>query len=280
MAKDYSPGALTKVSINGTAMAVISSSLGKKEVLLQRQGIRGTRSRFDTDVRKGPQRIGGTITLEPSYAELVALMALAIGTAGNTSESLTAFNAVVDRYERVDTYTGCKIGRATISGTQGGIISCSLDIVGKTEVVNTGTVATPASGIPFIMSDAVLTLASAARETHNFTLVIDNMIDAERFLNAITLGQVVEMDRAITLTSAHPNNDANIALYDQAVGGAAGTLALNNGTNTATFSFGRLQLPAETPDIPGKTEVVMTLNMVSTKVNSSAANTTDDIAFA
>ena len=280
MTTDYSPGALTKVSINGTAMAVLSCSLGKKEVLLQRNGIRGVRNHFDTDVRKGPQRIMGTINLEPSYTELAALMALAIGAGGNTADSLSEFNTVVDRHVRVDTYTGCKIARATISGTQGGIISCSLDIIGKTEVVNTGTVSTPISDVPFILSDVVLTLASAARETANFTLVIDNQIDGERFLNAVTLSKVTEQDRIVQLASLHPHNDANIALYDQAVGGAAGTLAMNNGTNLATFSFGKLQVPAESPDIPGKSEVMLALNMLATKVNNTAANTTDEIAFA
>jgi hypothetical protein len=261
-------------------MAVLSCSLGKKETLLQRNGIRGVRNHFDTDVRKGPQHIAGTINLEPSYSELVALMALAIGSGGNTSDSLTDFSVVVDRKVRADTYAGCKIGKATITGTQGGIISCSLDIVGKTETANTGSVSTPASAIPFILADMILTLASAARETHNFTLIIDNHLDGERFLNSLTLSQVVELDRSVSLTTSHPHNDTNIGLYDQAVGGAAGTLALNNGTNTGTFSFGRLQVPAEAPDIPGKTELMLTLNMVGTKINNSAANTTDEISFA
>lgn len=280
MTTNYAPGALTKVSINGTAMAVTSCTLGKREVLLQRNGIRGTRSHFDTDARKGPQRIGGTIGLEPSYTELVAIMALAIGAGGNCADGLTDFSVVVDRKTKVDTYAGCKINRATITGTQGGIISCSLDLVGKTETVNTGTVTTPISGIPFILADLALNLASSARETQSFTLTIDNHLDGERFLNSNTLSQVVELDRTVTLTTTHPYNDANYDLYNQAVGGAAGTLALNNGTNTGTFSFGRLQVPAEPADIPGKTEVTLTLNMIASKVNNTAAGTTDEIAFA
>jgi hypothetical protein len=279
MAVNTSPGALTKVSLNGTAMAVISCSLGKREMLLQRNGLRGYRSHIDTDVRKGPQRIGGTIGLEPSAAELVALMALAIGTGGNATDDIPSFSAVIDRVARVDTYAGCKISRATISGQQGGIISCSLDIVGKTEAVNTGTVATPASTIPYILSDLVLTLINTARQTQSFSLVIDNHIDAERFLNSVTLDQVIPLDRTVTLTTTHPYNDANIGLYDQAVGGSAGILALNNGTTVCQFDFGKLQLPAESVDIPGKAELMLTLNMIATKVNNSAVGTTDEIQF-
>jgi hypothetical protein len=280
MATDFSQGALTKLSIGGTPMAVSSCTLGMREALLQRTGIRGTRAHFDTDARKGPQRIGGTINLEPSYAELIALGALAIGAGGNAAESVSEFTVVVDRKARIDTYAGCKVARMTVAGQQGGIVSCSLDIVGRTETTNSGSVSVPASAIPFIMSDLTLTLASSGREAQNFQLVIDNMIDADRFLNALTLSKVVELDRAVSLTTAVPWNDANIDLYNQAVAGAAGTLALNNGTNLATFSFGRLQLPAESVEIPGKQELMLTLNMIATKVNASAAGTTDDIALA
>ncbi len=279
MVTNYSPGALTLISMNGTAMAVDSCTLGMKQQMLERNGIRGTRQHFDTDKRLGPKRIGGTIRTEPSYSELVALMTLAIGSGGNCADSIPSFNCVVNRYEQTYTYTGCKIGRATITGQQGGIISVSLDLVGQTEVANTGTVSTPNSGIPFIMADLVLTLLNTGQETHSFTLVIDNHLDAERFLNSLTLSQVVELDRTVTLQSQHPFNDTTLSLYNQAVGGNTGTLALNNGTNTATFTFGRLQVPPENVDIPGKTELMLVLNMLASKVSGSAANTTDQIAF-
>jgi hypothetical protein len=268
------------VSLNGTAMAVNRCGIGKKEAMPQRNGIRGIRSHFDTDARKGVQRIGGPVDLEPSFAELVALMALAIGSGGNAADSLTAFNSVVNRVVRYDTYTGCKVSRATLSGQQGGVVSCSLDVVGQTEVTNTGTISIPASDIPFLLSDLALNLAGSLRETQSFQLVIDNHIDAERFMNSTTLSQVVELDRTVSLTTTHPWNDANADLYDQVLAGAAGSLALNNGTNTGTFSFGKLQVPAETPDIPGKSELMLVLNMMATKVNNSAVGTTDEIAFA
>jgi hypothetical protein len=258
-------------------MSILACEVGKKETMLRRNGIRGTRSHIDGDARKGPQHIGGTIRLEPSYAELVALMSLAIGSGGNTSETIPSFNTVVDRYERVDTYTGCKVNRATITGQQGGIINVQLDVIGQTEVQNTGSVAAPNSGVPFIFSDLALNLANAVQEAFSFQLVIDNHIDPERFLNSLTLSQTVELDRTVTLQTVHPYNDTTVSLYDQAVQGSAGTLALNNGTNTGTFSFGTLQVPAESPHIPGKTEVQLTLNMQA--ASNTAANT-KEIAFA
>ena len=279
MVVNYSPGSLTLISLNGNAMAVLSCSLGMKQAMLERNGIRGTRQHFDTDKRYGVQHVSGSVATEPSYAELELLMALTIGAGGNCAESIPSFNCVVNRVEQTYTYTGCKIGRATITGTQGGIISCSLDIVGQTEVANTGSVSTPNSAIPFIMSDVTLTLNSASQQTHNFTLVIDNHLDAERFLNSLTLANVVELDRTVTLSSHHPYNDTTITLYNQAVGGAAGSLALNNGTNTGTFNFGRLQVPPENVPSPGKTELMLVLNMLASKVSGSANNTTDQISF-
>lgn len=268
MSTDYALGTLSNVSINGTAMAVNNCSLGKREVLLQRNGIRGTRARFNTDIRKGPQRCAGTITLEPSKSELLALAILALGSGGNTADALTEFDVVVDRGTELYTYADCKIGRFVVSGTQGGIISCSLDLVGKTETEE-GSVSAPVSDVPFIMADAVLTLAAAAREMAQFTLVVDNMIDAERFLNSLTLPDVIPQDRQTNLSVSIPYSTANASLYDQAVAGAAGSLALNNGTEDITFSFANLQLPAESPEIPGKTESMLTLNMISTATNNT-----------
>lgn len=280
MSTDNTPGARTKLSINGTAMAALDCGLGKREVLISRPGLRGTRAHFDTDVRKASQYVAGSITLNPSHSELVALAALAIGSGGAAAEALNTFSVVVDRFTQVDTYAGCKINRFTLAGSQGQPLILTLDIIGTTEAANSGSVSAPNSGIPYIMSDLTLTLQSSARAAFSFSLVIDNMIDAERFLNSVTLSDLVEQDRSVTLQTVHPFSTANLDLYDQAVGGAAGSLALNNGTSGGAFSFGRLQCPAERPEIPGKTEVNMTLNMIATKVSGTAAGTTDDIAYA
>jgi hypothetical protein len=291
---DYTPGALTKVQLAcpaataiNSVQAVLSCSMGKRESLLQRNGIRGTRSHFDTDIRKGPQRIGGTINCEPSFTELNYLMALVMSNTTTTpliylTDELLVFNTIVDRKLQIDTYTYCKVSRLTLSGTQGGIISASVDVVGVEELLATGAVAAFSSTIPFLLSDAIFTLNTAVREVQNFTLVIDNHIDAERFLNSIRMSQVVPLDRTITLSVSVPYNTANIttaSLYDQIVGGSAGRLALNNGTFGVTFAFGRLQAPAESVDIPGKTELMLQLNMIATKVNASAAGVTDELIY-
>jgi hypothetical protein len=274
MSKDYSPGALTKLSINGTAYAALSCDFGKKGTILRRAGNRGTRDHYADDARKGPYACAGTISLEPDPAGLAAIMALVIGSGGNIAESLTDFSVVVDRYEAAYTYDGVKVNRAHVHGRQGGIVGVDLELIGKTETA-TGNVSTPADVAPYIFADLVLTLGNASRDAFSFDLVIDNHIDGARFMNHLTLPHVVELDRTTTLQTVHAFNDTNAALYDQAVAGATGSLALNNGTTGHTFTFGTLQVPPESPAIRGKSEEVLELKMEATRSGSTAS-----IAFA
>jgi Phage tail tube protein len=262
MTTTYTPGALTKLSIDGTAMAAISEDFGERDTHLERNGLRGTRTHFNTDVRIGPKHVAGQITLEPSLAELLALAKLAIGNS-NSNESISSFSVVVDRNTESKTYAGCKINRLRVEGKQGGLLRAVADIIGQTETAN-GNVSTPADSAPAIFSDIVLTLESNARETESFALEINNHIDGDRFLNSQTLPEVVELDRTVTLKTTHPYNTATAAaLLQQAVAGAAGSLAMNDGTNTCTFSFGFLQTPYKTPSVPGKQEVLINLDMTS-----------------
>jgi hypothetical protein len=266
MTANYSFGAQTVVTIGSTAMAATSCSVGVKEVLLQRNGIRGTRDHYDADVRKGPQHVGGSINLEPSAADLAAIMALAVS---DPTADLAEFTVAVSKAAGGQTLSGCKVSKATISGTQGGIISCALEVVGKTVSNSAASGSAVVDAIPFIFSDAVF---SKAGEVHNFQLVIDNHLDAERFLNSVTLPEVVPQDRTVMLQVSVPWSDANAALYNEALNSASsGTLALNNGTNTKTFTFGKLIAPAESPDVPGKGEVLLQLNYVAVASTNTAA---------
>lgn len=263
------------LSINGTPMAFLSCGLAKRSQFAVREGIRGTRSRYDTDVRLSTYTVSGPVVLEPSYAELSALMALAIGSGGAIAETLTEFDVVVDEVADVTTYADCKVNRATIRGSKGGIVQVALDLVGKT-ASDAGSVSTPSSAGPIVFSDLTLTLQSAARETESFELVIDNALMTDRFMNSTSVTDIPETDRKVSLTSRHAHHADNAALLGQAVAGAAGTLVLTDGTSTGTFTFGILQVPEDRPEIPGRAEeILMALNMMAHKTGSTA-----EIAFA
>lgn len=269
MAATGNPGHQTTISIGGTSYAFDSCTLGKHGQILERRGIRGTRSHNITDTRLGPYRVSGTVSLEPSPAELLSLMTLAIGTGGNVAETMTSFNAIVNRTTTVKTYTNCRVNRATLRGRQGEILSLALDLVGETETTGSAPAA-PASAAPYIFSDVVLTLQSSARAVQEFELVIDNALIVDRFQNTLTVTDIPTGDRIVTLRSVHDYDSDNSALYDQAIAGATGTLVANDGTTGRTFTFGVLQVPAETPPIEGKGLILLTLDMVARKSGNIA----------
>lgn len=270
-----SNGVLSKVSINGTAMEFKSCSLKKVGTILERDGIRGTRSRHSSDTRTGTYTVAGSIVLEPSAADLSALMALTIGANGAVAETLTSFSAIVDRGYNVVTYENCVVNSATLRCSQGGIAELTLDLVGKT-ANTTGTVAAPTVGIPFIMSDLTFTAGNTAYETMEFELTISNNVEAGRFMNSLTVTDIPPGERLVSLRTVHAYVNTNSALWEPAIAGlsAASTLVLANGTNTGTFTFGTLQAAREDPDV-AKGEILMTKNWVS-----RITGNTNEIAFA
>jgi len=279
-----STGALTKISFAGTPMGVLRCTLAERQQMLTREGLRGSRSHLDTDQRFGPKRVSGTIEMEPSAAELATIMNYAFGNSGVVSDALLTADILVDKVAPavangtgVFAYNACKIDRCVIAATQGQPLRLTLDVVGTTEAGNQTAINAPNSAGYYIHSDVTLTLQNAAREVQGFTLTIDNRIDKERFMNATTLRTLVEQDRVVDLQAIIPWTDATQDLYDQALAGAGGVLALNDGTTAHNFIFGVLQVPPEGVEIPGKSELLLTLNM---RAGCSAANTAvKEIAF-
>ena len=264
------------LSINGTSIPFVSESLQKRGTHPERVGIRGTRSHDVDDVRAGPYTVAGAIVLQPTATEFGLITNLAIGSGGVVNEKLQEFDVIVGRVTQVFTYAGCKVGRLTATGSQGGMIEATLDLIGKTEARSGSAPSEPTSAAPFIFSDGTLTLQAASQPTESFTLTIDNALVGEQFRMNTTVDDIPEGDRIVTLASRHPfNTTANTSLYDQAIAGATGTLVLNDGTATATLTFGKLQVPAESPMVTGKGEIFLDLNMTARKDGA-----TKEIAFA
>ncbi len=102
-----------------------------------------------------------------------------------------------------------------------------------------------------------------------FELTIDNALVTDRFMNSLMIVSAPEGDRTIMLRTTHAWAAANADLYAQALAGAAGTLQLTNalgGTPPAgyqtTFSFATLQVPDRSPNVPGRDELLLNLEMV------------------
>ncbi len=255
-----------------------SCTVGKHGNIVERDGLRGSRSRVADDTRLGPYRVAGTIVTEPTPTDLNTWLPLILGgtLSGNSvalADALPSFSLGVDRVAERFRYTGCKVNRATFSGSQGGLMRLALDIVGQAESADAAAwpALTPDTAGPYIFSDTALTLRSAAREVHDFELVIDNHLLTDRFMNSLTVVNLPEGDRQVTLRTRHAFASANLDLYDQALAGAGGTLVMthSNGTSVLTWTFGDLQVPAEPAGIDGRGEVYLNLPMVARKTGST-----------
>lgn len=254
-----------------------SCSITLSGSIVDSSGIRGTRSRFSERTRAGNQQVGGTIELYPSAEDLANLLPLVLGGTASSGtyplgEALTPFTVVHDKVAKVLTYAGCVVNRATFSGSEGQAVKLSLDVIGKTETIGAaGTFPSVSFNAdpPYMFTDSLLTMQAAARSVKQWTLTIDNMVEA-LFYNSQTATLLLAKDRAVTLDCTNPFTASDTDLYNQALAGAAATLALANGDKTLTFSFATLQVPPQGPTVGGRQEIPLELSAVARKVGSAA----------
>jgi hypothetical protein len=261
-----------------TQLVFVQESLAKRGTLVERHGLRGTRSHQADDTRGGTYTVSGTLLLEPTPEDLAVILPLILGgsPSGNSyplAETVPSFTCSIDRVAKVFTYAGCKVTKAIFSGAAGGLLRLALEIVGQSETVAAaGTFPSLTATItpPYIFSDLVLTLQSAAREVSQFELVIDNALVADRFMNATTIASAPEGDRTVMLSTTHPFAAANADLYGQALAGTAGTLALSNGGYSTVIQFGTLQVPDHSPVVASRAEIPLRLQMTARKSGAAA----------
>lgn len=274
----------------GTAVTVdqgfvfVSENIVKRGVIVERSGLRGTRSRQADDTRVGPYTVSGQLVLEPTPEDLAIwlpriLGAAPSGTTFNLAETLPSFTLAVDRVAKVFTYAGCKVNRATFQGAQGGLLRLVLDLVAQSESVAAAgsfpSLSLPVQP-PYIFSDVSLTLAGTSREVKQFELTIDNGVVTDRFMNSVTIVNAPEGDRAIALRTVHAWAAGNTDLYAQALAGAAGSLQLTNALGGApptgyqtAFTFATLQVPDRSPHVPSRGEVFLNLEMMARRLGST-----------
>lgn len=256
----------------------LSESIAKHGVLTNPNGIRGTRSPCYIRTRKDAYRVGGSLHMNVTPADLLIWLERAMGgtpAAGviALAETIPSFGILVDRVAQTFQYKDCFVdklilrGRASSSGQTPSLVDMHLEIVGTDEVTGTSYPAvsldcTSIANQPLIFSDGVLTLASSSRQMMNFALMIDNHIES-RWTNSLTATSHTPTDRTVMLRTTNPFTSSELALYEQAPAGAAGTLALTNGTVSVSFAFAQLQVPPLSPTIGGKREIPLYLNMIS-----------------
>ena len=257
-----SGGAVTKRLQN------VNCGIGKTGSIIQKDGARGTRSRHTGNCNTGPYTVGGPLIVQPSPDELRTLLPYILGgseTGSGTSgspysyalaETLSAARVSQDLRPNatgsdnmVFHWDGLKVNSAQFASSAGSqVLTLTMDMQGTTETINASwpSIAnTLTTDKPFIHAQLVLTLNSTTRSVDNFAINIDNGLILDRLLNSMYRTELPEADRVITLECDNPFTAADVALYDIAVAGFAGTAVFTNGSSILTFTFANLKAPAE-----------------------------------
>lgn len=250
------------------------------------QGIRGTREESQESTRFGSYPVAGRLAMHVNPLMLDLWLPRILGAAENANvfdlaESLPSFGLLFNRVTQTFEYTDCVVSKAMFRAQAGPsdgdaeLLELVLEIVGKTEATGTSvpavSIATTATSTQnLLMAEGVFTFNSAARETKQVTILIDNHIQP-RWVNSLTPTALCPRGRTIAVQTRHPYDSGTSNLYGQARAGATGTIVFTNSTVSTTFTFGTLQCMDESPIIRGKTEIDLIMNMVARKTGSTAS---------
>lgn len=253
-------------------------SLKRTRTIFDPNNIRGTRSHQSEQTRFGNSTVGGPINMIPSKAEWVTLLPWILSGSGTSPFSLgetpLARYVQLDTVTKVFTYAGCVVNRATIRGSVGGPVSLALDVIGLTEAMTnsgTGSGTGLSTGSPMMFADGVFTLSSTAYRLKDVTITIDNAITPV-WNNSVDATYMISNDRTISVSHNNPWTADEVALYNLALTGCNGaTFNFTNGGDNLLFTFGTIQYPAETPVVPGKSELPLVMNGIARKLTTTEA---------
>lgn len=260
-------------------------SMQKKGRIIGGRGITGTRSKHSARTRVGAYTVDGAVLMDLNPGYLVNLLPRILG--GNASgttfpvaETLQPFGMLIDKVVDTFEYKNCLVDSALIHARNGPeqdgepeLLTLTLNIVAedRARATSAPSVSIPATGAydPFISADCVLTLEGAARYFDEWWLYIDNHVYRRYAGGKATPYSICPQDRTVMLRVAVPWDSDHDDLLDAAAAGAAGSIALTNGTVSTTFSFANLQIPPVDPVVPGKTPLSLMLQFIARETDAT-----------
>ena len=272
-----SQGSQTQLAIDSSAIVggtppgfeFLSFGLKRQDTQTDSQGIRGTRSRLSQRTRITQRACSGAIVMNPTPTELDLLWPWILG--GSTSGGVTGVGETLsDRYigikrvRKMATFSECKVASFVLSGQQGQPIQTTLNVEAQDEteanVASWPSITYPTDNM-FVFSDLALTIDSTTHYFSQLTLTIDNVLQADRYLNSLTRDKITPQDRAVTIDLGLPYDDVSDVLYGLDPDGVAASLVMSDGTTTYTFAFGNVKAAAVGPEIAGKSEILLPLQL-------------------
>lgn len=265
-------------------------SMQKIGSVVHQNVITGDRSEHGERARKGPNLYRGTITFGVSPGELAFWAPYFMGTVASgttfalSSNALLPFGILIDKVTKTYEFSSCYVDKALIIGRQGGaggapnFLTMQLTILALDYQSGVAT-PSPAVDIPSITGQYVplifedcasaITIKGAARETKQFAVMLENFVKG-RYVNDLDPSILYPLHRRVTLQTRHPFDTDTDDLDDVALSASAGgSIVATNGTTSATFTFGLLQLISQTPTVPGKVEIDISQNFVSRMTGST-----------
>jgi hypothetical protein len=277
-------------------LQAVTCGIGKTGQIIQKEGVRGSRSRHSGTCNTGPYTVGGPLSVQPSPDELRVLLPYILGTAESGSgtsgtpwsyalaNTLSAMRVSQDLRPNatgsdnmVFHWDGLKVASCRIGSSAGSqLLTFDLDMQGTTETVNAtwpSIASTLTTDKPFIHAQLVLSLNSSNRAVDNFSISIDNGLILDRMLNSLYRTEIPEADRVITLECDNPFTATDLALYDIAVAGIAGVATFTNGSSILTFTFANLKAPAQAIQRAQRGEAMNKLTFTAYETGTAGSTT-------
>lgn len=210
-------------------------------------------------VAEGPYKVSGAMAWAPRPDELTAILPLIFGGAfsGNTLDPayLTQyFPLTVDRKIAVYNHTDCRTSKATFSSSASQLLKLNWEVEALAQAKASAD-SFPAIDLsilqPYIHNQAVITIDGTARPVDNVEVMVDNMLDTERFFTSSTRTELPQGGRNITFSCDSPFTTGDIDLNEIALAGVAATIVYTNGGRSLTFAFPCLQIAPELPGLEG-----------------------------
>jgi hypothetical protein len=275
-----SMGVLTQLGMNSstssstpsaasTAYEWLHADLSTDFEVIRNEGLRGTRLHPIERQRQGRRTPGGTIKMQPTYAELGTILTRTIGAASGAVYSLSdtvpvAFQVIGDYVAKVITYIGCRTDKVVFHGGPGQPMEMDWSIEALDESVgNAGTFGslTISGTPPYVFEDAVLTIASSTYQVHDFEISVDWHLKKDRWVNSLTRTDLPSMDLTVGVKFTLPWTSDTVALRTGGVSGVTGDLTLTYLGTSTDFNFGGLIFPPKkTPVLAGRDELTLVLS--------------------
>ena len=263
-------GYKSRMTIGGTAVEFVSHDMKETREIVEDEGLRGTRTRALERIAVGQIKVGGSITMHPTPAEMAVVLPYVMGNSALVlTDPMQDVTIVIDTVTKLYTYVG-RFSSAHMTGEPGKMITLKLNFVGKTLVTASGGSLSAAPDItvrPYMFSDAGsgLTIASTTYSIDKFDLGIDNKIEPT-YMQGQTATDLEPTDRVVTLGVQTKYTTAESGLLDLAQAGPliatplTGSIGFTNGTNSMSFTFGALVAMSETVTTPGRQHLRLPLN--------------------